>query len=147
MAPTGERKHPRTCKGVFSAYTQALRDLDLPEEDIRVLNKIIPDFLFDLQGAGEAFEGIKHKAHVPRRRGAVGRGQDQGPQLRLSQGRVACRGTAGGGRAGLPEARGARRGSASSSSTNELNGHSPLGSDGPMVIALKKYNGAACWSS
>ena len=43
---------PRTCKGMFSAYTQALHDLDLPEEDIRVLNNIIPDFLFDLQGAG-----------------------------------------------------------------------------------------------
>ena len=38
-----------------------LRDenLDLPEEDIRVLNKIIPDFHFDLQGAGEAFEDMK----------------------------------------------------------------------------------------
>ena len=44
---------------MFSAYTQALRDPDLPEEDIRVLNKIIPDFLFDLQGAGEAFEDMK----------------------------------------------------------------------------------------
>ena len=50
---------PRTFKGVFSAYTQALRDRDLPEEDIRVLSKIIPDFLFDLRGAGEAFEDIK----------------------------------------------------------------------------------------
>ena len=48
-----------TCKGMFSAYTQALRDRDLPEEDIRVLNKIIPDFLFDLRGAGEAFEDMK----------------------------------------------------------------------------------------
>ena len=27
--------------------------------DIRVLNKTIPDFLFDLQGAGEAFEDMK----------------------------------------------------------------------------------------
>jgi len=47
---------PRTYKGLFSAYTQALRDRNLPEEDIRVLNKIIPDLLFDLQNAGEAFE-------------------------------------------------------------------------------------------
>jgi len=45
---------PRTYKGLFSAYTQALHGRDLLEEDIRVLNKIIPDFLFDLQGAGEA---------------------------------------------------------------------------------------------
>ena len=49
---------PRTYKGMVSAYTQALRDRDLPEEDIRVLNKIIPDFLFDLRGADEAFEDM-----------------------------------------------------------------------------------------
>ena len=30
----------------------------IPEEDIRVLSKIIPDILFDLQGAGEAFEDM-----------------------------------------------------------------------------------------
>ena len=39
---------------MFSAYTKVLRDRDLPEVDIRVLSKIIPDFLFDLRGAGEA---------------------------------------------------------------------------------------------
>ena len=44
---------------MFSAYTQALHDLDLSEEDSRVLNKIIPDISFNLQGAGEAFEGIQ----------------------------------------------------------------------------------------
>jgi len=46
---------------MFSAYTQALRDRDLPEEDIRVLSKVrsSPDFLFDLQGAGEAFKDMK----------------------------------------------------------------------------------------
>jgi hypothetical protein len=44
---------------MFSAHTQAPRDLDLPEEDIRVLNKTTPDFLFDLQGAGETFEEMK----------------------------------------------------------------------------------------
>ena len=27
---------------MFSAFTQALHDLDLPEEDIRVLSKILP---------------------------------------------------------------------------------------------------------
>ena len=40
--------------GMFSTYTQALCDRNLPEEDIRVLNKIIPDLLFDLWSAGEA---------------------------------------------------------------------------------------------
>jgi len=40
---------------LFSAYTQALRDLNFPKEDIRVLNKIIPDLLFDLRSAGGAF--------------------------------------------------------------------------------------------
>ena len=44
---------------MFSAYTQALRDRDLPEEGIRVLNKIIPDLLFDLRSAGEASEDMK----------------------------------------------------------------------------------------
>ena len=44
---------------MFSAFTQALHDLNLPEEDIWVLNKITPDFHFDLQGAGEAFEDMK----------------------------------------------------------------------------------------
>jgi len=32
---------------------------NLPEVDIRVLNKIIPDLLFDLRSVGEAFEDIK----------------------------------------------------------------------------------------
>ena len=40
---------------MFSAYTQALHGRNLPEEDIRVLNKIIPD----LRSAGEAFEDMK----------------------------------------------------------------------------------------
>ena len=34
---------------MFSAYTQALHGRDLPEEDIRVLNKIIPDLLFEVR--------------------------------------------------------------------------------------------------
>jgi len=44
---------------MFFAYTQALRDRDLPKEDIRVLNKTIPDLPFDLRSAGEAFEDMK----------------------------------------------------------------------------------------
>ena len=57
-SPGGTSGTPRTCKGMFSAYTQALHDLDLSEEDSRVLSKIIPDISFNLQGAGEAIEGI-----------------------------------------------------------------------------------------
>jgi hypothetical protein len=59
MRRGGTSGTPRTYKGMFSAYTQALHDLDLPEEDIRVLNKIIPDLPFDLQGASEALKDMK----------------------------------------------------------------------------------------
>ena len=55
----GARGTPKTCAGMLSAHTQPLRDRDLPEEDMRVLNKIIPDLQLDLQGAGEAFEDVK----------------------------------------------------------------------------------------
>ena len=51
--PGGTSGTPR-CKGLFSAYTQAPHGRDLPEENIRVLSKIIPDLLFDLRSAGEA---------------------------------------------------------------------------------------------
>ena len=34
---------------MFSAHTQPLRDRYLPEEDMRVLNKIIPDLQLDLE--------------------------------------------------------------------------------------------------
>jgi len=50
---------PRTCKGLFSAYTQALHGRDLPKEEIRVLSKTSPGLLFDLRSAGEALEDIK----------------------------------------------------------------------------------------
>ena len=51
---------PRTCKGMFSAYTQAPLDLGLPEETFRVLSKIIPGFCVDLQEPGGAFKDMKH---------------------------------------------------------------------------------------
>ena len=56
---------PRTCKGkgIFSAYTQALRDRDLPDEGIRVLNKATPGLLFELRSVGEAFEDMKQIGH------------------------------------------------------------------------------------
>lgn len=41
---------------MFSAFTQAPHDRDLSEADVRVLNKIIPDFFLQLEGKGEAFE-------------------------------------------------------------------------------------------
>jgi len=44
---------------MLSAYTQALRDRDLPKEDTRVLSKIIPDFCVDLQGPGKAFKDME----------------------------------------------------------------------------------------
>ena len=31
----GYERHPEDCKGMFSVYTQALRDRDLPEEDMK----------------------------------------------------------------------------------------------------------------
>ena len=100
---------PRTCKGLFSAYTQALHGHDLPEEDIRVLNKIIPDPLFDLRSAGEAFEDMKQMGLS----GAspLGEVKTKAPNSRLPQpqGRATGRSTARGGRAGLPQARGEDR--------------------------------------
>ena len=38
----GQCGTPQTCKGMFSAFTQPLRDPGLTEEDMKVLNKIIP---------------------------------------------------------------------------------------------------------
>ena len=55
----GTSDTPRTCTGLFSAYTQALYGRDLPEEGIRVLNKTNLDLLFDLWSVGEAFEDMK----------------------------------------------------------------------------------------
>ena len=55
----GTSGNPRTYKGMFYAYTQALRDRNLPEVNIRVLNKIIPGLLFDLRDAGETFWDMK----------------------------------------------------------------------------------------
>jgi len=52
--PGGTSGTPRTCKGLFSAYTQAPHGRDLPEENIRLLSKFIPDLLFDLRSAVEA---------------------------------------------------------------------------------------------
>ena len=50
---------PRGLARACSLRSPRLHDLNLPEEDIRVLNKIIPDLLFDLRSAGEASEDMK----------------------------------------------------------------------------------------
>ena len=52
-----------------------------------VLNKTIPDFLFEWQGASEIEAVGRHQPNGPQRRGAAGRGQDQAPPLQLPQGR------------------------------------------------------------
>ena len=48
--PRGYERHPEDLQG-HVLRVQALRDRDLPKQDIRVLNKIIPDLLFDLRSA------------------------------------------------------------------------------------------------
>ena len=78
MVPPFPDPEPGGHPVMFPAYTQAHRDLDLPEGGIRVLSKITPDFLFDLQGVGEL---CGHEATGSQRREAAGRGQDQGTQL------------------------------------------------------------------
>ena len=81
--------------------------------DIRVLNKIIPDFAFDLQGAGEAFEDIKRMGLGGEE--PLGEGKTKAPiptttrKSRLSRhGRRRSRGTTSS----------ARRGSTSSTATH-----------------------------
>jgi len=116
---------------MFSAYTQALRDRNLPEEDIRVLNKIIPDLLFDLRSAGEAFEDMKQMGLS----GAspLGEVKTKAPNSDYHNHRdvppVAAR-----------QAEVARDYLKRAARIDELNGHPP-GSDGPMATALKRYNG------
>ena len=116
-------------------YTHALRDLDLPKDDIRVLNKAIPGFLFDLQGAGEAFEDIKRMGLGGEEPLSEGKTKAPNSDYHKGESPVAAR-----------QAEVARDYLKRAARIDELNGHPP-GSDGPMVTALKKYNGGACWSS
>ena len=96
-----------------------------------MLNKIIPNLLFDLRSAGEAFEDIKQMGLS----GASPLGEVKtkalnsdyhnhrdAPPVAAQQAEVA--------RDYLKHASG----------IDELNGHPP-GSDGPMATALKRYNG------
>jgi len=66
-----------------------------------VLNKITPGFCVDLHGLGEAFGDMTQMGFS----GASPLGEGKGKtQLRLPQERATGRGTASGGRAGLPQA-------------------------------------------
>ena len=125
----GKSGTPQTCAGLFSMHTQSLRDRLLPEEDRRVLNKIIPDFLFDLQGAGEAFEDVKRMGLSGER--PLGEVKTKAPNSDYHQimPPVAAR-----------QAEVARDYLKRAARIDELNGHPP-GTDGPMVTALKGYNG------
>ena len=74
-----------------------------------MLSKIIPDFLFDLRGAGETFEDMKQmglSGVTP-----LGEAKTKAPNSdnHNHKDEPAGRGTAGGGRAGLPQARGKNR--------------------------------------
>ena len=115
----------------FSPYTQALRDRDLREEDNRVLNKIIPDLLFDLWGAGETIEDMKQMGLS----GATPLGEvktkAQNPDYHNHKDMppIAAR-----------QAKVARDYLKRAARIDELNGHPP-GSDGQIVAALKKHNG------
>jgi len=116
---------------MFPAYTQALRDRDLPEEDIRVLSKTTPGLLFDLRSAGEAFEDMKHmdlSGATP-----LGEVNTKAPNSDYHNRRdvppVAAR-----------QAEVARGYLKRAAGIGELNGL-PSGSDGPMDSALKRYNG------
>jgi len=122
---------------MFPAYTQALRDRDLPEEDIRVLNKIIPDLLFDLRGAGEAFEDMKQmglSGVTP-----LGEVKTKAPNSDYHNHKDEPPAVA-------RQAEVARDYLKRAARIDELNGH-PSGFEGPVAAALKRYNGGGCWSS
>jgi len=59
---------PRTYRGMFSAYTQVLSSLGLPEENHLVSSKITPGFCIDLQGqnldAGGVARRTQHHYHL-----------------------------------------------------------------------------------
>ena len=102
-----------------------------------MLNKIIPDFLFDLRGAGEAYEDMKQmglSGVTP-----LGEAKTKAPNSDYHNYKdvppVAAR-----------QAEVARVYLKRAARTDELSGHAP-GSDGPMATALKRYNGGGCWSS
>jgi len=120
---------PRTCKGMFSAYTQGLCDRSLSKEDARVLNKITPDFCVDLQGSGEAFKDMKQMGLSGEK--PLGEAETKAPNSDYHKNEPP---------AAARQAKAARGYLKRAARTDELNGHS-AGSDGPMATALKIYNG------
>jgi len=111
--------------------SKALHNRNLPEEDIRVLSKIIPGLLFDLRSAGGAFEDMKQMGLS----GAspLGEVKTKAPNSDYHSHRDAPP-------AAARQAEVERDYLKRAARTDELNGH-PLGSDGPMATALKRYNG------
>jgi len=116
---------------MFSAYTQAPRDRDLPEEGIRVLSKITPDLLFDLRSADEAFEDTRQmglSGATP-----LGEVKTEAPNSDYHNHKdvspIAER-----------QAEVALDYLMRVAGIDELNGH-PLGSDGQKAAALKRHNG------
>jgi hypothetical protein len=114
---------------MFSAYILPLCDRNLPEEDIKVLNKTIPDLLLDLQGSGEAFEDVKQMGLSGEK--PLGGVRTKAPNSDYHQAMPP---------AAARQAEVARDYLKCAARIGELNGHPP-GPDGPMVTALKEYNG------
>jgi len=48
---------PRTCKGLFARITQQLNSTDVPEDDFKVIQSIIPDLLIDARSVDATVEG------------------------------------------------------------------------------------------
>ena len=101
-----------------------------------MLNKAISDFLFGLQGAGKVFMDMRQMGLSGEE--LLGEVKTKAPNSDYHQimPPVAAR-----------QAEVARDYLKRAARIDELNGHPP-GTDGPMVTALKGYNGRArCWSS
>ena len=113
------------------AYTQSLRDRDLPKEDIRVLSKIIPDFFFDPRGAGDAVEDMKQMGLSSA--SPLGEVKTKAPNSDYHNHRDVPPVAAW-------QVEVARDYLKRAARIGELNGHPP-GSDGQMAAALKRYNG------
>jgi len=91
-----------------------------------VLSKAIPDFLFDLQGAGEAFEDIKQMGLSGETPPGEAKTKAPNSDYHKDEPPVAAR-----------QAEVMRDYLKRAARTDELNGHPP-GSDGQMVAALKR---------
>ena len=115
-------------RGRFSAFTQPPLDPGVTEEYTRVLNKIIPDFHFQLQGVGEAYENVEGMGLSGEQ--PLGEVKTKAPNsdYHEDESPVAAR-----------QAEVAREYLKRAAKIDELNGHPP-GTDGPMATELKRYN-------